>query len=48
MMEWYPLSIKSIAEHYINYENLGSTHHCHQDLTGYDEWDLSRNVLRGQ
>jgi triacylglycerol esterase/lipase EstA (alpha/beta hydrolase family) len=41
-------SVESLANYYANYVNLGATYHCHQDLTGYYEYGLSQNVLRGQ
>jgi triacylglycerol lipase len=40
-------SVESLADYYVNYVNLEPTYHCHQDLTGYDEYDLSQEILRG-
>ena len=36
-------SVESLADYYTNYANLESTNNCHQDLTGYDEYNLSQS-----
>jgi len=41
-------SVLSLANHYTNYINLGSTSHCHQDLFGGDEYNLTQSILKGR